>query len=135
MCPNISKNEEMACTRSTKPTDIPQLDGPNDLIARNLDATNKVRPPVSRNARSGNSQQGLLSAADLLPWCTGAASPLSTEQVIGLSDLGGNLKEIMILALRARVDENAMQSLAMAVGEEAAVGVMEFWGDELTADM
>lgn len=58
---------------------------------------------------------------------------MTQEQVIALSDLAGSLKEVMMLALRAQMDERIMVDLARAVGEEAAAGIVEFFGDEWEA--
>lgn len=59
---------------------------------------------------------------------------MSREQAIGLSDVAGSLREVVILALRARVDGEAREMLAGAVGVDAAEGVVEFWRDEWVAD-
>lgn len=69
---------------------------------------------------------------DLLPYCT--YPPMSREQAIGLSDVAGSLREVVILALRARVDVEAREMLVGAVGVDAAEGMVEFWRDEWIAD-
>lgn len=65
----------------------------------------------------------------LLPYCT-VELPLNDAQVIGLSDLAGSLKEVMLLALHARTDERVARDLVSAVGSEAAMGIVEFFSDE-----
>jgi hypothetical protein len=59
---------------------------------------------------------------------------MSREQVIGLSDVAGSLREVVLLALRARVDKGAREMLARAVGADAAEGLVEFWRGEWIAD-
>jgi hypothetical protein len=66
---------------------------------------------------------------DLLPYCT-TEVPLTQAQVIGMSDVAGNLKEVMLLALRAKTDERAAMELVGAVGQETASGIVEFFSDE-----
>jgi hypothetical protein len=50
--------------------------------------------------------------------------PLNNEQVIVLSDVAGSLKELMVLALTAKVDEGASEQLIRAVGEDATAGTL-----------
>jgi hypothetical protein len=59
---------------------------------------------------------------------------LSQDQVIALSDVAGSLKEVVLLALSAAVDEGAKEHLERAVGVEAAAGIVDFWVDEWVAD-
>jgi hypothetical protein len=59
---------------------------------------------------------------------------MSREQVIGLSDVAGSLREVVLLALRARVDNGAREVLTRAVGEDATEGLVEFWRGEWIAD-
>jgi hypothetical protein len=66
---------------------------------------------------------------DILPYCT-TETPLTEAQVIGMSDIAGNLKEVMLLALHARMDERMATDLVGAVGPEAASGIVEFFSDE-----
>lgn len=56
--------------------------------------------------------------------------PLTEQQVIGLSDIAGSLREVVVLALRARTDERVAKVLAEAVGEGGMRGVVEFWEEE-----
>ncbi|KAF2001150.1 hypothetical protein P154DRAFT_392891, partial [Amniculicola lignicola CBS 123094] len=72
---------------------------------------------------------------DLLPFCTtDQERPLSKEQVIGLSDVAGSLKEVVLLALRASVDGEAARVLEEAVGKERVASVVEFWADEYVVE-
>lgn len=59
---------------------------------------------------------------------------MSREKAIGLSDVAGSLRDVVLLALRARVDESAREVLASAVGADAAGRMVEFWRDEWIAD-
>ena len=56
--------------------------------------------------------------------------PLNEEQIIGLSDVAGNLKEVMLLAMRARADERYARQLAEAVGVDGMRGIVDFWAEE-----
>jgi hypothetical protein len=69
---------------------------------------------------------------DILPYCT-AEMPLTQNQVVALSDIAGNLKEVMLLALQARVDEHVASELVRAVGPDAAKGIVDFFSDEFEA--
>lgn len=66
---------------------------------------------------------------DLLPYCT-AETPLNEQQVLGLSDVAGSLREVMLVALRAKTDEEYARALAAAVGVDAVQGVVDFFEDE-----
>jgi hypothetical protein len=74
------------------------------------------------------------NAVDLLPFCT-ISAPLTNAQVIALSDVVGSLKELAVLALRAASgDQQCMGRLMDAVGEQAAVGIVEFFVEEWEID-
>lgn len=88
--------------------------------------------PTESPTRSSRSSV-LNAATDLLPWCA-SHGRLSREQVIGLSDVAGNMKEVVLLALSAGVDESAKTKLERALGDEAAFGIIEFWGNEYAID-
>lgn len=67
----------------------------------------------------------------LLPYCT-ANAPLNESQVIAVTDVAGNLKELVLLALGAKDgDEESASSLVSALGSEQAVADMvDFFSDE-----
>jgi hypothetical protein len=81
----------------------------------------------------GHQTTSLGDALGLLPWCT-SDGRLSNEQAIALSDLGGSLKEVMLVALSAAVDEGPKQDIERAVGKAAAGPVIEFWTEEFAVD-
>ncbi|KAF2682713.1 hypothetical protein K458DRAFT_419558 [Lentithecium fluviatile CBS 122367] len=81
-------------------------------------------PPAKQQSRIPKS-----AISDMLPYCTNGA-PLTEAQVIALSDLAGSLKEVMLLALQAKMDERVATDLVRAVGQEAADGIVEFFSDE-----
>jgi hypothetical protein len=56
--------------------------------------------------------------------------PLNEQQVIGLSDVAGSLKEVMLLAMRARTNEQYAMHLGDAVGAQALGGIVDFFTDE-----
>ncbi|KAF1975204.1 hypothetical protein BU23DRAFT_552612 [Bimuria novae-zelandiae CBS 107.79] len=107
---------------------LPQLDGPQDYRPRMVPSTT---PHAAAPARGSGTSAHLPKTAyrDLLPYCT-TEMPLNEQQVIGLSDVAGSLKEVMLLALRARMDERCAEELVMAVGEDAMRGIVDFFGDE-----
>lgn len=67
----------------------------------------------------------------LLPYCT-AEAPLDEDQIIAVTDIAGSLKELVLLALRAKDgDEEELCRLEVALGNEYAVaGVVDFFSDE-----
>ncbi|KAF2707515.1 hypothetical protein K504DRAFT_338284, partial [Pleomassaria siparia CBS 279.74] len=70
---------------------------------------------------------------DLLPYCT--HPPMNTEQVIGLSDAAGSLRDVVLLVLRAGAgDSMSADSLVAAVGFETAENMVEFFREEWVAD-
>ncbi|KAF2869398.1 hypothetical protein BDV95DRAFT_577245 [Massariosphaeria phaeospora] len=98
-----------------------QLDGPHEFPPRPPPAMPR-NPPSGRGynsntvpsaaAGTASSRGGVpsISAADLLRYCTTS------------------------LALRAKVDDGARENLVSAVGDEAAIGVIEFFSDEWVVD-
>ena len=66
---------------------------------------------------------------DLLPYCT-VEMPLGEQELVGLSDIAGNLKEVMLLALRAKKDDQCKRRLEKAVGADAMRGIVDFFADE-----
>ncbi|KAF2626798.1 hypothetical protein BU25DRAFT_491736 [Macroventuria anomochaeta] len=67
----------------------------------------------------------------LLPYCT-AEVPLNESQVIAVTDVAGSLKELVLLALRAKDgDEECVGRLEGALGsEQALAGIVDFFSDE-----
>lgn len=128
--PSSISNEHLSITAapSTKSKLIAQLDGLNDYIpiaipnAPRLNTTNAQPTARPQNGTATN------AAMDLLPYCT--HPHMSKEQVIGLSDVAGSLREVVLLALRAGVDDSAREVLARAVGAEAAEGIVDFFREE-----
>jgi hypothetical protein len=59
---------------------------------------------------------------------------LSNEQAIALSDIGGTLKEVMLVALASAIDADARAEIESAVGPDAAAAIIEFFGQEYTVD-
>ncbi|KAF2187844.1 hypothetical protein K469DRAFT_704806 [Zopfia rhizophila CBS 207.26] len=66
---------------------------------------------------------------DLLPYCT-AETPLNKEQLIGLSDVAGNLREVVLLALGGVLDDEGRDILEGAVGVYVAAAIKEFFKNE-----
>jgi hypothetical protein len=110
---------------------LPQHHGPGEHYSGQQHRTFPSRPqaqnhPPRSRVQSATRPQGAVSpnaAIDLLRWCT-ADMPLNNEQVIVLSDVAGSLKELMVLALTAKVDEGASEQLIRAVGEDATAGTL-----------
>lgn len=50
--------------------------------------------------------------------------------MMGLSDIAGSLKEVMLLALRARTEERYAMELAAAVGVDGMRGIVDFFDNE-----
>ncbi|USP77238.1 hypothetical protein yc1106_04512 [Curvularia clavata] len=70
------------------------------------------------------------TVSTLLPYCT-TEPPLSTTQVIALSDIVGSLRELVLLALAAAAgDAESMGRLEGALGRQGAVAVVEFFEGE-----
>ncbi|KAF2253183.1 hypothetical protein BU26DRAFT_601355 [Trematosphaeria pertusa] len=113
---------------------LPQLDGPRDYHPEMIPAA--LRPPFTRQGHSSaraavEAQIAVPESAiqDLLPFCT-VGAPLNEGQLVGLSDIAGSLKEVMLLALQAQRDEGVKADMARAVGGQAAMEIIEFFGDE-----
>jgi hypothetical protein len=115
---------------------LSQLDGPHDYHPHGMAADVRSQTAVAGHMHS-NTQASTKQYArtpksainDILPYCT-AELPLTQDQVIGLSDIAGNLKEVMLLALHAKVDECFARHLVRAVGQRAATGIVDFFSDE-----
>lgn len=61
--------------------------------------------------------------------------PLNEAQVIALSDIVGNLKELVVLALSAVAgDRRSIAKLESAVGPDAAANIADFFADEYEMD-
>lgn len=129
----ITKNSGLAS--STTPNRLfqsfpSQLDGQQDYQPRMVPST-----PASTNHTRGpptNTRQKKIPKTayhNLLPYCT-VEMPLNEQQVIGLSDVAGSLKEVMLLAMRARTNEQYAMHLGDAVGAQALGGVVDFFTDE-----
>lgn len=128
---------------------LSQVDGTADYQQHIVDANmrqNYIQPPVPRHhaqhqlqARRIHSAQALPrpptltsrnAVSELLPYCT-TEPPLNQEQVIGLSDAVGSLKELVLLALGAAAgDAGCVERLESAVGGQAAANIAEFFIDE-----
>lgn len=114
----------------------PQLDGPSDHNSSTASPHFRSPQDAQRHfTNSVNAQQKKQTPAvanvpmDLLPYCT-TNMQLSNEQIVALSDVAGNWKEIVLLSLAAAVDESARADMEHAVGREAVAGVVDFWSDE-----
>ncbi|UPX11569.1 uncharacterized protein EKO05_0002168 [Ascochyta rabiei] len=61
---------------------------------------------------------------------------MNEEQVIAVTDVAGSLKELVLLILRAQDgNEECMSRLESALGgEQAAVGVLDFFSDEFAIE-
>lgn len=72
----------------------------------------------------------------LLPYCT-ADIPLNESQVIAVTDIARNLKELVLLALYAKDgDEECMSRLRTALGSEQAVsGIVDFFSGEFEVEL
>lgn len=105
---------------------------PNPLITR-LKESERQAPSTAHQPHPAFAQATTSAPknafADLLPFCT-TGLPLTETQAINLSDVAGSLKEMMLIALQARVDERVMAELQNVVGEQAAEGIVNFFGDE-----
>lgn len=63
-----------------------------------------------------------------------APIPLSDGEVTMLSDLGCNLREVMLAALSAKVDPRAKEGLENAVGAKTAAEIIDFWTEEFAVE-
>jgi len=122
-------------TSDFQPT-LPQLDGPQDYRPQMVPAAFRSRitggnqgPSNTLPSAKPPNRTPKTAISDLLPYCT-AELPLTQDQVIGLSDIAGNIKEVMLLALHARVDEGVARNLVRAVGQNTAKGIVDFFRDE-----
>ncbi|CAI6331488.1 unnamed protein product [Periconia digitata] len=94
-----------------------------------------IRPAQAQNVHiphTSTSQSSIppKRAVDaLLPTCT-IGRPLTETQVVNLSDMAGSLREVMLLAMRAKMDGSVMTELEGALGEAAAQGVVQFFENE-----
>ncbi|KAF2118276.1 hypothetical protein BDV96DRAFT_381400 [Lophiotrema nucula] len=120
---------------------IPQIDGLNDprhktnpAVSNIIAGTQSSATPVPPKAQAPPKPSSTNAVEALLPYCT-VHTRLTNEQVIAVSDVAGSLKELVMLALGATVDEGQKETLEKAVGVEAADGIMEFFKDEWVADM
>ncbi|KAF2132526.1 hypothetical protein P153DRAFT_166439 [Dothidotthia symphoricarpi CBS 119687] len=143
--------------KSVRNASIPHLDGPSDYRPQIVPTTmrhlgsqqpqsryqhqihHRHQPQHHHQARNIASTQIPVrqdvclpenAVSSLLPYCTNGA-PMRQEQVIALTDVVGNLKELVILALSAASGHSeSVDKLNRAVGGEAAVGVAEFFDGE-----
>lgn len=85
-------------------------------------------PPVPSKQHKAAASSAVTS---LLPYCT-AEVPLSNSQVIAITDVAGSLKELMLLALRAKAgDEGCASRLESALGsDQVTTGIVDFFSDE-----
>ncbi len=91
-------------------------------------STMQAYPPRSPHTTPGN------IINDVLPYCT-AGPPLGNEHVISLTDVVGNIKELVLLALSADSgDVRCMDGLKNAVGAQNAMGIVEFFSNEWELD-
>ena len=107
-----------------------QFDGQQDYQPRMIPST----PASTKQIRgpSTNTRQHKIPKTayhNLLPYCT-VEMPLNEQQVIGLSDVAGSLKEVMLLAMRARTNEQYAMHLGDAVGVQSLGGIVDFFTDE-----
>jgi len=104
---------------------VPQFDGPPSCRPPYIPIQQPACHPIIQRSAATKT-----AIHDLLPFCTTEA-PLTQEQVIGLSDLAGNLKEIMVLALWAKTNKmHAADRLRVVAGPRAISGIMDFFSDE-----
>lgn len=87
---------------------------------------------ITQRVRANTISLPRSAAMDLLPYIT--YPPLSNEQVIALSDVAGSLRDVVVLALRARVDEHSRETMARAVGPRATEQIVSFFKDEWICD-
>jgi hypothetical protein len=59
---------------------------------------------------------------------------LSEKETIALTDVAGSLQELVVLALRAKEDNEVWAVFEAAVGRDVAVGVVDFWSAEYPVD-
>ncbi|ORY05682.1 hypothetical protein BCR34DRAFT_590818 [Clohesyomyces aquaticus] len=119
---------------------IPQFDGPRDgrpeltsAFFRNQPERQSERQPLPHIAATAQHNAAPSVATDLLPFCV-TGMQLNSEEVIGLSDIAGSLKEVVLLALGASVDSDTRSTIEKAVGSDAAERVILFWGEEWVAE-
>ncbi|KAF9735817.1 hypothetical protein PMIN06_002181 [Paraphaeosphaeria minitans] len=108
---------------------IAQLDGPQDHRSRTHTYTLPPSLTTPQLRAKPNNHSAKSAYRDLLPYCT-ADTLLTEQQVVRLSDVAGSLREVVVLAVRARMDERAAGVLREALGEGGARGVVEFWEEE-----
>ncbi|KAF3052007.1 hypothetical protein E8E11_011142 [Didymella keratinophila] len=91
---------------------------------------------LASQSRSKQHKPAAVSAVKtLLPHCT-ADIPLNDAQVIAVTDVAGNLRELVLLALGAKDgDEDCMHRLGSALGSEQALeGVLDFFSGEFEVE-
>ncbi|KAH7086765.1 hypothetical protein FB567DRAFT_526179 [Paraphoma chrysanthemicola] len=94
---------------------------------QNLRRQHQIPLSTNTHAQARTSENAV---TDLLPFCT-TGPPLQEEQIIALSDVAGSLKEVMMLALGAAAgDRGCVDKLEGAVGRDAAVRIVDFFGGE-----
>ncbi|KAJ4296287.1 hypothetical protein N0V90_006332 [Kalmusia sp. IMI 367209] len=109
---------------------LPQIDGPQDYRLHKIPPTMLQTVAPGRRPTADAQHQILKTAVrDLLPYCT-IEIKLTEEQVIRLSDIAGSLKEVMLIALQAKMDERAARHLAEAVGVDDMRGIVDFFDEE-----
>ena len=86
-------------------------------------------PPNAATSAKPHNRTSKTAFKDILPYCT-SELPLTQDQVIALSDIAGNIKGVMLLALHAKLNEHVAKILVNAVGQEAAKGIVDFFSDE-----
>jgi hypothetical protein len=147
---NHSRDRNFTEPTTTSPTSTPspttssnvvQLDGPNDprtnskpAIVNTIGAAQGPAKAGFRPRATSQAKPAMNAATDLLPYCI-ADTCMSQDQVIALSDVAGSIKDLALLALGAAVDKRARSILEHAVGPEAATSIIEFFNDEIVADM
>lgn len=110
--------------------DVPQLDGPQDYYPQMITSSMHALAAPSRSTVPNTQHQRPKTAyRDLLPYCT-VEMPLDDQELVGLSDLAGSLREVMLLALRAKTNGQCQRQLELAVGVDATRGIVDFFADE-----
>jgi hypothetical protein len=89
-----------------------------------IDRTASQVPPPSQTRTPKN------AVTDILPYCT-TEPPLRQDQVIALSDVVGNIKELVLLAMGAAAgDVESVDKMKGAVGPETTKNIVEFFAEE-----
>ena len=96
---------------------------------------NTPSPPKSSLTTSSPLRRSSPCAGmDLLPFCT-TEGTLSRSETVGLSDVAGSLREVVLLASSGQPNETSKDVLNGALGGHTASCIRDFWTGEWTADV